>query len=135
MGCNMGVFEEAAVELNAALGMEASPTAGFTYVRKNGNTVLITTGWIGQTRFRIEEQGNSRLEYSDRDYLIPVESLTYEGVKFLPEKGDRIVENFDSPDSQQSFELSAPNDEPVWRHSDPQRTRYRIHCKRMKRNA
>lgn len=131
----MGLFEEAALELNAALGAEVSPTAGFTYRRKNGNEVTITTGWVGQTRFRIEEQGNSRLEYSDRDYLIPVTSLVFNDVAFQPEKGDRIIENFGSLDGEQSFELSAPNDEPVWRYSDPQRTRYRIHCKRMKRNA
>ena len=42
---------------------------------------------------------------------------------FFPEKGDVI--EFDG----REFEVLAPNDEPVWRWSDPYHTALRVHTK------
>lgn len=128
----MGVFESAQAELNSAFAAEASIEGGITYHRGT-KSVVITTAWIGTTPFRFEESGSSRLEYSERDYLIPVDSLILDSIKVKPQKGDYIIQVMPEPLGSQTYELSTPNDEPVWRYSDPQCTRYRVHCKRMVR--
>lgn len=76
--------------------------------------------------------GTSRLEWSERDYLIPKDLLVFEGVKVEPQEHDWIEEVFTVPDGTREYELLAPNDEPVWRYSDPQHTIYRLHTKAKK---
>ena len=85
--------------------------------------------WVGNTPFKIAENGNVRLEWGERDYLIPVELLIINSVTVVPHKDDWIEEVF--PGGTVQFMLMAPNNEPVWRYSDNQRTLFRVHCKRV----
>lgn len=98
-----------------------------TYTR--GAQSEIITVWIGNTLFArtLDEPGASVI-WGDRDYLIPVASLVIGGTATTPQKGDRITETIDGVPVV--FELQTPTGEPSWRHSDQDRTRYRIHTKK-----
>lgn len=92
----------------------------------------ISKAWQGRTAFRIEDGENSRLQWSDRDYLIPVSLLSVNGVPIEPKRGDRITETFAEPTGSQIFEVSAPEAEQIYRYSDMGNTILRIHTKRVR---
>lgn len=89
------------------------------------------TVWAGTTLFKILDRDVQRMEWSHRDYLIPKADLKVGLVLFEPKKGDWIEEAFPLPIGLLKFELSAPENEPVWRDSDTQKTVYRVHTKRV----
>lgn len=127
----MSMFEDAMEELIDVLKTEAS--VSIVYHRPDGLgelTVSIINCWVGQTRFRTNVGSFSRLDFSDRDYLIPVDELTLDGDLVQPQENDWIEQIINGKPSQQ-FKLIAPEGEPVWRYSDPQETLYRCHCKKM----
>lgn len=99
------------------------------YRRGNSNVTLIKKAWKGRTPFRVSDREGSRLIWSECDFLIPTANLILNGTLVTPETGDVIEEFFPNVEGTQTFELMAPNDEPVWRYSDPQRMIYRIHTK------
>lgn len=101
------------------------------YHRGSASTNIVC--WIGTTAFRITDQGNSRLKWSDRDYMIPVASLKINGVLVEPDYGDWIEETF-TDGAVRRFELMAPQGEQVWRHSDQQKMIYRIHTKEIQKS-
>lgn len=78
--------------------------------------------------FKILEKDNQRMEWSDRDYLIPVAKLSVGVTLFLPHKEHWIEELL--PEGTVKYRLSAPENESVWRYNDVQHTQYRIHTKR-----
>lgn len=92
-------------------------------------STIITTAWLGRTPFRIDEDNRSRLEWSERDYMISVEDYIINGVKVEPQRGDILLETRVPPDTSTRYVLSAPEGEKVWRYSDKQRLIYRIHTK------
>lgn len=94
------------------------------------DTVIPVKCWPGDYLFKIIDRDNQRMEWSDRDYLIPVVNLKVGSTLFEPTKGHWIEENFSGVIQQ--YELSAPEKETVWRYSDQQHTLYRIHTKRIK---
>jgi len=100
-----------------------------TYHR--GNDSASVTGWVGVTAFRVSEQSNSRVIWSDRDYLIPVANLKINGVLTEPDSGDWVEENING--TIRKFELIAPQGEQVWRYSDPQKMIFRLHTKEIVR--
>ncbi len=107
---------------------EYSPTT-IVYHRGDDSTV-ITDAMVGRTAFRTSDQfGTSRLEWGDRDFLIPVSSLVIDGVSVVPNEHDWIEEITLDSNSRRAFELVAPNDEPVWRYADQTKMLYRIHTK------
>lgn len=73
--------------------------------------------------------GASRLEWSERDFMIPVELLVIDGQTVQPQEHDWIEEVFDEPEGTKEYELVAPNNEPVWRWGEQSKTWYRIHTK------
>ena len=78
--------------------------------------------------FRIADAaGNSRLEWSDRDYLIDPADLVIGGLAVEPARGDRITEYDGS--IIRHFEVRAPGGEPPWRYNDERRTYFRVHTK------
>lgn len=93
------------------------------------DTSIPLTVYVGNTLFKIEDRDGQRMEWGDRDYLIPVVDLNVADVLFQPAKGHYIEEVLDNVTV--IFELSAPSNEPVWRWSDPEHITYRIHTKRM----
>lgn len=105
------------------------------YYRKNGSVTIECSlrVWQGRTVYRIEDSGGSRVEWGDRDYLIPVDLLILDSIKSEPRRGDWIIETFEgSPVETERFEISAPENEQAWRYSDFACTLFRVHTKRMK---
>lgn len=114
----------------AALNSWLTTAAGvsITYTRGAQSTTL--TAWVGRTAFaRTSSEPGAALIWGERDYLIPVASLTLGGTGVVPTKGDRITQTIDGADVV--YELMAMPGEPLWRYSDPTRTVYRVHCKRV----
>lgn len=127
----MAIFEDAMLQLIADMQSEAAIL--INYRRGNSVTVLDRKAWVGRTMFRVTDQTNSRIIWSDRDFLIPAVDLTIDGVQVTPQDGDWIEQVFsENPEGTQRFEMMAPDGEPKWRYSDPQRMIYRIHTKRVK---
>lgn len=104
---------------------QTAAAVSVTYSR-GAETITITTAVVGRTVFASNVEGAARIEFGDRDYLIPVDDLTF-GV---PAIGDRITETVDG--TAKVFEVVTPDTgEPAWRYSDPQHTVWRIHVKQQ----
>lgn len=110
--------------LNSALGQAGGVAVAYT---RGENSVTIANAWVGRTAFKQLPHGASKAAviWGDRDYLIPAADLVLGGLAVEPARGDRITEG------SLVFEVIAPGGEPAWRWSDPQRTRYRVHCKQV----
>lgn len=119
----MGLLDRGPAMLNRALGVAAG--ASVTYTR--GATSLPLTAEVGRTVFRsAAAAGGVRLEWGDRDYVIPAAALTLGE----PAEGDRVAETVNGVACV--FEVQRPDTgEPAWRFSDPTRTAYRLHVKQV----
>ncbi len=105
--------------------VQAAAGVAVTYTR--GATSLSLTAVVGNTLFAAAaEPGGARVLWGERDYLVIADDLTL-GV---PAEGDRIAEVIDG--TTVTFEVM-PTDtgEPAFRYSDPQRTVWRLHCKKV----
>lgn len=115
----------------AMLGATLEDAAGVEITYTRGVSSQTTTAVVGRTVFTQNTLGapGPAVIFGDRDYLIPVANLTLTGPA-VPKDGDRITEVIDG--ATLVFEVKSPiTGEPVWRYSDPGRTRYRIHTKRV----
>lgn len=74
---------------------------------------------IGKTIFKLDN-GYGVVYEESTDFLISVALLLDQ-----PRKGDKILWR------EVEYEVLAPDNEPVWRYSDPYKTTYRIHSKRV----
>jgi hypothetical protein len=108
--------------------MQTSLSQPVLYQRGSQKIAICAT--FGQTMLRMaDEIGATRIEYTDKDFLIPSSSLVLSGAKFLPRRGDKILHNDGA--ALHTYEVFPFNDEPPWRFSDPFRTMLRIHAKRL----
>lgn len=82
---------------------------------------------IGRTMYRTSSDGQSAVDFSDRDYLIAPAELVLGGSPVEPQDGDRIEETRDG--QTYTYEVLPIAGEPSWRWSDPFRKLYRIHTK------
>ena len=87
---------------------------------RHGTETVVVRAVPGQTLFRAENEYGQWVRTQRRDFIIRADQLDAP-----PERGDVIV--FDGGE----FEVLAPNDEPVWRWSDPYHTAYRVHTKHI----
>lgn len=109
--------------LKEAAGVDVS------YARVAGDPAFTLTAVVGRTAFATNGE-IARIQFGDRDYLINRADLTVSGAEVLPAIGDRITETIDGVGVV--FEVMTPDTgEPAWRWSDPARSVYRIHCKRV----
>jgi hypothetical protein len=107
----------------------AGVSVAYTRVGETPATVYVVIGDSRSTALREgQSQPTVRLEYSDRDYLIAHDSLDTIGFA-PPEIGDRITETING--ESVTFEIRKQAGEPAWRWSDPERTTYRVHAKRV----
>ena len=119
----MSLFNQLSTWLPAQ--MKAAAGVSVTYSRP-GQTSLTLTAWVGRVAFRSQAKG-VRIEFGDRDYLLKAADLTYG----TPRVGDRITETIGGTST--IFEVQTPdNGEAAWPYSDPARSVYRLHCKRVK---
>lgn len=108
--------------------MQDAAGVAVTYTRAGTPPASLTlTAWVGRTVFSIAQPngGGNRVEWGERDYLIPAASLTLGE----PARGDRVTEVL--AEGMRVFEVMAPAGEPAWRWSDQARTVYRVHTKRV----
>ena len=107
---------------------------GQPVVYKRATSAVALCATIGRTLLKLDDgDGGIRMEWTDRDYLIPTASLVLAGVPVLPERGDLILER--KGGVLYTYEVLAPGDEPPWRWSDPYRNMLRIHVKLIKQEA
>ena len=101
--------------------VQAAAGESVTYTRNA--TSITLTAVVGRTVFASNAEGGARIEFGDRDYLIAAADLTFG----TPREGDRITDA-----AGLVFEVQEPGTgEPAWRYSDPDRTEFRIHVKRV----
>jgi hypothetical protein len=112
--------------LKAAAGVTATYTRGDYSVTLTGDSAV----WIGNTLFRLSDADGLRMQWGERDYLIASADLVLNGTAVEPAENDRITETING--TAITFEvLPVSPSEPAWRWSDPDRTVYRIHVKRV----
>ena len=90
---------------------------------------------MGQTLLRLSDDlGAVRVEWTDKDFIIPRSSLSLSGSLALPKVGDLIVHN-DGTETHTYEVLKYGGVEPHWRWSDPFRKMIRVHTKRITTEA
>ncbi|MGE3803914.1 MAG: hypothetical protein AB7K24_04475 [Gemmataceae bacterium] len=99
-------------------------------VYQRGADQVTVQATIGRTLLKLDDgYGGVRMEWTDRDFLIPAASLVLASVSVLPERGDLILETQGS--QVYRYEVMAPGKEPAWRWSDVYRKLLRIHTKQV----
>lgn len=118
----MNVLADAAAWLAGKLRDHASREV----VYRRGTDAASVQAVVGRTLLKLDDgYGGVRMEWTDRDFLIPAEMLVLGGAAALPQRGDRIE------DDGAEYEVLAPGQEPEWRWSDPRHRLLRIHTKRV----
>lgn len=127
----MGLLQDGQALINRTLAADAGVSVVYSRTVNGVTTSVTLTAWVGRTLFAGSNEANgARVEWGERDYLIPVSSLMLGGILTLPARNtDRITETIGGV--AVVFELMTPTGEPVWRYSDQYRTLYRVHCKRV----
>lgn len=97
-----------------------------TYHR--GNDQVSVQATLGRSLLKLDDgYGGIRMEWTDRDFLIPASALILGSTATIPERGDRIHELNETSTSM--FEVMAYGGEPPWRYCDPHQHMLRIHTK------
>jgi len=103
------------------------------YRRGNRTTALCAT--MGQTKLMLaDDVGATRIEWTDKDFLIPRSALTINSALTLPKVGDLVIHN-DGTETHTYEVLKYGGTEPHWRWSDPFRKIIRVHTKRITTEA
>ncbi len=122
----MSMFSDAQTWLNETLATAAGVSVTYT----DGTYSVSLTPWVGRTVFSSNLDGAARIEFGDRDYLIPVSVLILNGAATKPAVGHRITESVNG--TTKVYEIMRPDTgEPAWRYSDQGETVFRIHVKRV----
>jgi hypothetical protein len=112
--------------------MQAHASQPVVYQRGTSQVGLCAT--FGRTLLKLDDGfGGVRMEWTDRDFLIPAGELKFGSTPTLPQRGDRIRETKNG--ATYIFEVMAPGKEPPWRWSDPFRRMLRIHAKQVATEA
>ena len=118
----MNLFQKA----RSFLPAQEQRAAGETVTYARGAESLTLTAVVGNTVFATNVEGAARISFGDRDYLIGVADLTLGA----PRIGDRVHHVVGG--AALVFEVQdLDGGEPAWRHSDPDRTTWRVHVKRV----
>ena len=102
--------------------------ASRSVVYHRGTQSVAVQATIGRTLLKLDDgYGGVRMQWTDRDFLIPAADLVLNGSTITPQGGDRITETAGLNTS--TFEVMAYGSEPPWRYSDPFGKLLRIHTK------
>jgi hypothetical protein len=128
----VGLIQRGEDALNRRQLQAAAPDGPVVFTRASDGATCDLSGrcWLGRTPFRVSDaaDGGTRLVFSDRDFLIPVEFMVLGGEFYEPAAGDWFTELL--PEGDKRFRVLSVNDEPEARASNPQETRLRVHTKR-----
>jgi len=100
-------------------------TRPVVYMRGGASVEVQAT--IGRTVFDQQDQFGVLHRTESRDYLIRAADLVLAGEAALPKAGDRVREPAGT--GALLYEVMAPEGEPPFRYSDPERITLRIHTK------
>jgi hypothetical protein len=128
----MSLRSRAADFMNRATAQAAGVT--ISYTRLAGGTAVTITDAVAGRSSQVSTTGpgdiKSRVDFTERDYLIPVASLIQNGTAFEPIEGDRVEETING--TLYRFEVKPADNLKAWDWSDTGRTRVRIRTKRVK---
>ena len=97
---------------------------------RRGSAELAVCATFGRTLLKLDDgYGGIRMEWTDRDFLIPAAKLILSGSATLPQRGDVIRETRSG--TTFVYEVLAPGSEPAWKWADPFRKMIRIHTKQV----
>lgn len=99
--------------------------AAVTVTYRRGQDSASVPAVLGQTQWAFVGPDGAEVEMATRDYIIRVSDLVLAGQPVSPQRGDVIDE------AGETFEVSAPVSEPVWRWNDAYRNAYRIHTNKV----
>lgn len=100
--------------------------AGRQVTYRRGADSVTLTATVGSSLLRLTEPGGgSRIERTERDYLIAPDLLVLGGRVVEPRRGDRVEDAADG----RVYEVLAPEGEAPWRYADGRGTLLRVHCK------
>lgn len=109
--------------------LAANASVPVTY-RRGSSTVNVDAS-LGSQLLRVSDgKGGTKVERTERDFLINSAELVLGGLLVLPRRGDQV--DVSLPDGTlETFEVAAPRGEAEWRWCDGFHTRLRIHAKRL----
>lgn len=106
--------------------LHASASADVVYSRGTSATSLTAT--LGSQLLRVTDRnGNTKVERTDRDFIVRAADLTLDGIQVEPQRGDHF--DLTTNGVTERFEVMAPQGEAPWRYSDPHKLMVRIHSK------
>jgi hypothetical protein len=127
----LNLFDQAIRQLSATMQTKVPRTIVYRRPVEGGaDQTAVLTSWEGQTVFRTNTKEKSFLDWSGKDFLVVRSELVLDGEITEPRKGDFIVRVAEDATTE-TYELSAPAGEPLWRKSDPQGYIIRIHTKKV----
>lgn len=113
--------------IGAALRATSRLQGGAIVYRRAGKQVSLTS-CFGKTLFDVQDKNGIVTAWESADFLVAAENLVLNGVKFEPQRGDRIERTVES--RQLEYEVMGPAaGHEAFRYSDPQRLVLRIHTK------
>jgi hypothetical protein len=92
---------------------------------KRGSYTATPNATIGTWVFERETEQGLTTRIESRDFLITAANLILNNALIVPIKGDTIIETFAGKTN--TYAVSAPAKEPVWKWADMTRLTYRIH--------
>jgi hypothetical protein len=97
---------------------------------RRGATTFSVRATVGQTlSSKKAEAGNTRTEYTDRDFVFAATDLLLAGLSMPPQRNDRIIDTEGGATS--IYEVRPINNEPAYRWCDGSRSAIRVHTKRI----
>lgn len=113
----------------AFLATQLQTHASQPIVYQRGDERIALCATFGRKLLKLNDgMGGSRLEWTDRDFIVPSSSLVLSGGAATPRRGDRVRVNIGGGVIQ-TYEVTAPGNEPPWQWCDPFRKMIRIHAK------
>ena len=96
-----------------------------TYVRGAASVELAAT--VGKTMFPVDNGTAAPVTFESRDYIVSAADLVLGGEQALPERGDRIRDEFGG--TVHVYEVMVPGGQLHYRLSGPEQNILRIHTK------
>jgi len=95
-------------------------------IYQRGNHKIAICATFGHKLLKLDDGfGGTRIQWTDRDFLIPTASLVFSGNRVLPQRGDLITVNRGGVSL--TYEVAPIAGEPPWQWSDPFHKMLRIH--------
>lgn len=110
----------------AHMASRLKEVVGVAATYKRGANQVTLTAVPGKSLLRFDSgYGQTKVSWTDADFMIARADLTLGGIQVEPAKGD-IIETGGA-----KYEVMAPGGEPAWRWSDSSRVFYRVHAKKV----